>query len=78
VRTIKQTEGWLAQAASTFVLLLVAQWFFDVRDPYTSKAIVWVIGIGKVVVMIELVLFGGRRLQLKYRERNSIMGSKNG
>jgi len=78
VRTLKQTEGWLAQAASAFVVLLVAQWFFDFRDPDTSKAIVWVIGIGKVVVMIELVLFGGRWLQLKYRERNSNMGSNNG
>ncbi len=78
MRTLKQTEGWLAQAASTFAVLLVAQWFFNVRDPDTSKAIVWVIGIGKVVVMIELVLFGGRWLQLKYRERNSNMGSNNG
>ncbi|WP_332817956.1 hypothetical protein [Sphingopyxis sp.] len=78
MRTLKQTEGWLAQAASTFVVLLVAQWFFDVRDPDTSKAIVWVIGIGKTVVMIELVLFGGRWLQLKYRERNSNMGGNNG
>ncbi|WP_062764929.1 hypothetical protein [Sphingopyxis terrae] len=78
MRTLKHTEGWLAQAASTFVVLLVAQWFFDVRDPDTSKAIVWLIGIGKVVVMIELVLFGSRWLQLKYRERNSNMGSNNG
>ena len=78
MRTLKQAEGWLAQAASTFVVLLVAQWFFDVRGPDTSKAIVWAIGIGKVVVMIELVLFGGRWLQLKYRERNSNMGSNNG
>ena len=78
MRTLKQTEGWLAQAASTFVVLLVAQWFFDVRDPDTSRVIVWMIGIGKVVVMIELVLFSGRWLQLKYREHNSNMGSNNG
>jgi len=78
VRTLKQTEGWLAQAASSFVVLLAMQWIFDVRDPDTSKAVVWVIGIGKIVVMIELVLFGGRWLQLKYRERNSNMGGKHG
>ena len=78
MRTLKQTEGWLAQAAASFVVLLLAQWLFDVRDPDASKAAVWVIGIGKVVVLIELVMFGGRWLQLKYRERNSNMGGNNG
>ena len=71
MRNRAETEKLAALAGAAFIILMILQWAFGVREPDANGVARWLIGGGKLVTMFVLLVVGLRWLQFKFQEHKN-------